>query len=182
MKKLIGGRIRFGSGHTVDISLKEFEDAPIMMANKGARVQRFQDGVMVPFLSPTIECIEPRYAEVEVEVEESPVVVKKIAQPRPIELNMPKMDEAPEPPKKKTQQELLEEMTAKSNCKHEPNKLELYRQHTAKGIRYFPRCSFCGKRERYVSESKIVKGEYAGTVNEKWTEQDIMDAIDWIDK
>jgi hypothetical protein len=81
----------------------------------------------------------------------------------------------------KTQEELMAEMLEKSNCKHEPDKMVLYRQHTAKGIRYFPRCSFCGKRERYISESKIVKGEYKGTVNEKWTETDIADAIDWIE-
>ena len=91
------------------------------------------------------------------------------------------MKEKPEPVKVKTQDEVLEEMMAKSNCKHEPHKLELWRQHTAKGIRYFPRCVFCGKRERYVSESKIVKGEYKGTVNEKWTEESIAKAQVWIE-
>lgn len=92
----------------------------------------------------------------------------------------PKLDKVqadPEAPKK----DPLEEMIEKSNCKHETEKLELYIQHTAKGIRYFPVCSFCGKRERYVSESKIVKGEYAGTPNGHWTEADIVSAKAWTD-
>jgi len=75
----------------------------------------------------------------------------------------------------------MADMTAKSNCKHEPEKMELYIQHTAKGIRYFPVCSFCGRRERYVAESKIMKGEYVGTPNEKWTEKDIANAKAWIE-
>lgn len=75
----------------------------------------------------------------------------------------------------------LAEMIEKSNCKHESSKLELYRQHTAKGIRYFPVCSFCGKRERYISEAKILEGAYAGTPNEKWTEDDIVNAKVWVD-
>jgi hypothetical protein len=84
-------------------------------------------------------------------------------------------------PAKKTADDIMAEMTAKSNCKHEPEKMELYIQHTAKGIRYFPVCSFCGKRDRYVSESKIIAGEYKGTPNEKWTEKDITHAKAWIE-
>ena len=84
-------------------------------------------------------------------------------------------------PTPSTPEEQLTKMMEKSNCKHEPEKMELYIQHTAKGIRYFPLCSFCGKRERYVAESKIVKGEYAGTPNEKWTADDIAHAKPWIE-
>jgi hypothetical protein len=75
----------------------------------------------------------------------------------------------------------MEDLMSKSNCKHEAEKLELFRQETAKGARYFPVCSFCGKRERYVSEKKIKDGAYAGTVNEKWTLDDVATAKPWIE-
>ena len=84
-------------------------------------------------------------------------------------------------PEEKTEEQVMAEITDKSNCLHEPEKQELYIQHTAKGIRYFPVCNFCGKRERYVSESKIVEGQYKGTPNEKWTEADIANAKPWIE-
>jgi hypothetical protein len=67
-------------------------------------------------------------------------------------------------------------MIEKSNCKHEPEKLDMYMQSTAKGIRYFPVCSFCGKRERYVSEKKVRDGEI-----ERWTGDDIDNAKMWIE-
>jgi hypothetical protein len=59
--------------------------------------------------------------------------------------------------------------------------MEMFIQHTAKGYRYFPVCKFCGKRERYVSEKKILDGKYAGTPNAKWTTDDIANAKPWIE-
>ena len=66
-------------------------------------------------------------------------------------------------------------MLAKSNCKH--NSQSLFVQHTAKGVRYFPVCDFCGKRDRYVSEKKVLDGEYP-----EWKMEDIDNAKPWIDK
>jgi hypothetical protein len=94
-----------------------------------------------------------------------------------VEGSLPKEEPKTEEPEEK---DPLAEMIEKSNCKHEPEKLVLYTQHTAKGVRYFPVCSFCGKRERYVSEKKIVEGDYAGTPNEKWTDEDIVNAQEYV--
>jgi hypothetical protein len=171
----MSGLIHFVSGKTLEITEKEMRDMPISLTGKGVKVKKMKSGALVPMNSTTIEFVEP-IKESEEEVAEStlPMEHGETAILKPMD-----KQEAPETPK--TPDEILADMTAKSNCKHEPEKLVLYRQHTAKGIRYFPRCSFCGKRERYVSESKIVKGEYKGTPNEKWTERDITDAIDWIE-
>jgi hypothetical protein len=125
------------------------------------------------------------------EEEEEDIFKEAMTAPKPLmtipgredskfEPELPELKEQVEKPKPRTQEEMMAEMIAKSDCTHE-GKLVLYRQHTAKGIRYFPKCTFCGKRERYVSESKIVKGEYKGTANEVWTEADVINAIQWIE-
>jgi hypothetical protein len=116
-----------------------------------------------------------------VEVAEEPAPKKELSEEeKAIIAAEPKLDKKEVDPKA-PKVDPLAALIEKSNCKHEKEKLELYIQHTAKGIRYFPVCSFCGKRERYVSESKIVKGEYAGTPNEHWTEADIVGAKTWVD-
>jgi len=182
----MSGLIHFSSGKTLEITEFEFQNMSPKLNNKGIRTQKTKDGHLIPLNSMTMEYIEhivePEAVnilnkEVAREAMKETIAVRTDAK----EPTLPKMDKQEAPPAPKTPDEILAEMTAKSNCKHEPEKLVLYRQHTAKGIRYFPRCTFCGKRERYVSESKIVDGKYAGTPNEKWTERDIVDAIDWIE-
>ena len=111
-----------------------------------------------------------------------------VKEPEPVveEKAKPVEEVKEEPKEEESQQEredqLMATLVERSNCKHEPEKLELYSQATAKGVRYFPVCSFCGKRERYVSEKKITDGSYAGTPNEKWTESDITMAKPWVER
>ena len=189
----MSGIIHFVSGKTLEITDKEFRDMPITLTGKGIKVKRLSSGSLVPMNSTTMEFIE-HVSEVEVNILNKPVAkeaMKKTTEA--VEVAVEEMGEnamgstkartpKEEKPKHKTDEEIMADMMAKSNCTHPPEKLELYIQHTAKGIRYFPVCSFCGKRERYVSESKITKVEYVGTPNEKWTEADIANAKPWIDK
>jgi hypothetical protein len=175
----MSGTIFFVSGKTLEITEAEFAVIGPKLRDKGIKTQVTREGHLLPLNSSTMELIE-HVPEIEVvEVEVAPLGLKLVEGDGPLEL--PVQEKLLEKPKPKTQEEMLDDMTAKSNCKHEPEKLELYIQHTAKGIRYFPVCSFCGKRERYVSESKINKGEYAGTSNEKWTDADIANAKPWIE-
>ena len=166
----MSGTIHFSSGKTLQITEIEFNNMPIKLNGKGIKTQKTASGHLIPLNSMTMEYIE----HVPEDAEEEPIVPE-------VKLAPVIKEETAEKPKRKTDEEQLAEMTAKSDCKHEPEKLELYIQHTAKGIRYFPLCSFCGKRERYVSESKIVEGKYKGTPNEKWTEDHIAHAKPWIE-
>jgi hypothetical protein len=172
--------MNFVSGKELEINEKEFNDIPVTLASKGVKVKRMRSGAVVPMNSTTIEFIQAIPEESDLVEKEEPMEehdstpeIKKAAEEQ--------LDVQIEKPKPKTQQEMLDEITAKSNCKHEADKLELYVQHTAKGKRYFPVCSFCGKRERYISEKKVIEGLYAGTVNGKWTSTDILNAKDWIE-
>ena len=178
----MSGLIHFSSGKTLTITEYEFANMSPKLNSKGIKTQKTKAGHLIPLNSMTMEYIEhipePEEGE-QFDLGEGVVgtVVRKDAD-EPI---LPRMDQVQQKPEPKTADEIMAEMMAKSNCKHEPEKLELYRQNTAKGIRYFPRCSFCGKRERYVSESKIVDGAYEGTPNEKWTSEDVANAIQWIE-
>jgi len=178
----MSGLIHFVSGKTLEVDEYEFKNMPVQLNGKGIRTKTLRSGHLVPLNSTTIEFIEyvPEPVKVHSLSELNPVGVKgdeMIDGLKEAEMNFQK-----EAPKKKTAEERLAEITAKSECQHEPTKLRLYVQHTAKGIRYFPVCGYCGKRERYVSESKIMKNEYVGTVNEKWNENDIAEATPWVDK
>jgi len=173
----MSGLIHFSSGKTLEITELEFNNMPVKLNGKGIKVQKTAGGHLIPLNSMTMEYIE--YVQEEEDQSEGEIA-ERTREDSQFEPELPEMKEQLEKPKAKTGEEIMAEMIAKSDCDHK-GKLVLYRQHTAKGIRYFPRCTFSGKRERYVSESKIVKGEYKGTPNETWTESDIADAIDWLE-
>lgn len=175
----MAGRIHFSSGKTLEITEREFLNISPKLNGKGIKTQKTKSGHVIPLNSMTMEYIE-HIPEVADEAIDPEPVLANSAPVAPV-VEEPAVEE-PVKMKRKTSDEILADMMEKSNCKHEPEKLELYIQHTAKGVRYFPVCSFCGKREKYVSESKIVNGEYAGTPHEKWTEEHIANATPWMEK
>jgi hypothetical protein len=176
----MSGIIHFSSGKTLEIEETEFQNMPIVLNSKGIKTKKTKAGHLIPMNSMTMEYVEhvPEVAgqviDTEPKLPHNPITTNTVP-------NIPEQKEQVKQPKPKTNDEMLAEIMQKSNCKHEPEKLELYIQHTAKGIRYFPRCSSCGKRERYVSEKKILEGTYAGTPNEKWTKEDLAHAKPWIE-
>jgi len=160
----MAGKIHFVSGKTLDISSLEFRNIAPKLGAKGIRCQVSQAGHIIPLNSTTMEYIELIPEEEEPEVQEKkPVEVKSVDDP------------VSEEKKPKTDDDLLNEMIVKSNCSHKDQ--TLFVQHTAKGVRYFPVCDFCGKRDRYISEKKVLEGEY-----EEWKYEDIENAKPWIDK
>jgi hypothetical protein len=158
----MSGRIHFVSGKTLDISDIEFRNISPKLGAKGIRCQVSQQGHVIPLNSTTIEYIEliPEEEELTEETKEEKVIEKK------------EEDNGLTPEEK--QKKAYDELMAKSNCEH-PNQT-LYIQRTAKGVRYFPVCDFCGKRERYVSEKKVRDGEY-----EEWKDEDVDNAKPWIE-
>ena len=156
----MSGLIHFVSGKTLDISEIEFQNISPKLQGKGIKCQKTNAGHIIPLNSTTMEYIE----HVEEEVREMPT-----------EALIPKEKEQPkEKVPVRTEDEIMNEMLAKSNCKHENQSLHI--QHTAKGVRYFPICDFCGKRNRYISEKKVFDGEYP-----EWKVEDIDNAKPWIE-
>jgi hypothetical protein len=163
----MSGVIHFTSGKTITITEEEYRVIGPKLRDKGIKSQVTKAGHLIPLNSSTMEFVEHIPEELPGD------------NPKPVKVKEKVVKESESP---KTNDEIISDMTAKSNCKHEPDKLELFVQHTAKGVRYFPVCSFCGKRERYISESKILNGEYEGTPNEKWTEESLANALPWVEK
>jgi hypothetical protein len=166
----MSGIIHFTSGKTLKITQREMETMAPKLQAGGIRMYRTGKNCLIPLNSNTMEFIES-VPEDEPTVEPKPETAAK----KPVKL-------APKPEEKTKgdqgrEDDAMKELLEKSNCKHEPEKLSLYVQHTAKGVRYFPVCSFCGKRERYVSEKKIIDGEY-----ERWAQGDILTATPWTEE
>ena len=168
----MSGIIHFGSGKELEITEVEFSRMGPKLNAKGIRTQVTATGHLIPLNSTTMEFIE--HVPEPVYVDEPMTEAEYDALPEDQNVQVEKKPV-------KTQEELLAKITSKSNCKHEPEKMEMFIQHTSKGYRYFPVCSFCGKRERYVSEKKITEGGYAGTPNARWTADDIANAQPWIE-
>ena len=154
----MSGKIHFVSGKTLDISELEFRNISPKLGAKGIRCQVSHAGHIIPLNSTTMEYIEHIEEE-----EEVPVYELKEEDSTPIEKVEPKSPD-----------EVMNDMLAKSNCTHENQ--SLYLQKTAKGDRYFPVCDFCGKRDRYVSEKKVLDGEY-----DEWKYEDIENAKPWVE-
>jgi len=157
----MSGKIHFVSGKTLDISELEFRNISPKLGAKGIRCQVSHAGHIIPLNSTTMEYIE-HIEEEEEEVREMPT-----------ETLVPKQTVEPKV-ESKSPDEVMNDMLAKSNCKHENQ--SLYLQKTAKGDRYFPVCDFCGKRDRYVSEKKVLDGEY-----DEWKYEDIENAKPWVE-
>lgn len=174
----MAGRIHFSSGKTLEITELEYQNISPKLNAKGIKTQKTAAGHTIPLNSMTMEYIEHIPEVLDEDIAEEPVLVAKPTMHGEEAI----LEPTPKKEEPKTSDEIIAEMTAKSNCKHEPEKLELYIQHTAKGLRYFPVCSYCGFRKKYVSERKIIDKAYAGTENEKWTETDIANAKPWIEK
>ena len=150
----MSGIIHFVSGKTLEITEIEREKLAPKLGMKGVRTFTSASGHIIPLNSNTMEFIEL--------IPEEETETKKVSRPA---VRQEPTEESKDP---------MEDMLAKSNCTHVNQ--SLYIQRTAKGIRYFPVCDFCGKRERYVSEKKIVDGEY-----ENWTVEHLQNAKDWIE-
>jgi hypothetical protein len=174
----MSGIIHFTSGKKLEITQKEMDTIAPKLQAGGIRMYRTGKQCLIPLNSNTMELIE-FVPEVEAATPKRKIVTIVPKKPLPAE---PEPDPQPEEEEEKTlgaeerEKNAMNRLIEKSNCKHDAEKLELYIQHTAKGVRYFPVCSFCGKRERYVSEKKIVAGEY-----ERWTEADIATAKPWVE-
>lgn len=153
--------IHFSSGKTREIGIKEFNALPVKLNARGIRTMVDRDDertLMIPLNSSTIEFIE----QITEQVKEPEVVVEELVTDKTDELKTMKEEleaSMKEVEAKKDVEEKEEDqmklMMQKSNCTHPEETMVIYRHDTAKGSRYFPVCSFCGKRERYVKADSL---------------------------
>lgn len=152
-------KIHFLSGKEIELD-QPWDKFPQKLTFGGLRLLKAGMNKLVPLNSSTIEFVE--YVP-DAPVQEAPEVEAPVKEPEP-----EKQEPKPESEKPETAQEkndrLIGEMMAKSNChknKHEGQELDWYYQDVsvgkskAKARRYFPVCTFCGVRERYVKVDSL---------------------------
>lgn len=158
----MGTKIHYSSGNMVE--LREGEGARFWGRARTAGFRYYQslDNVIIPFNHPTITYIELEG------------------------IDKPKTPQVIEPPKVKTQEEIKEvqlshkeqmekDFMARANCTHKTSDgttlYSLRYTDTVNGRKYFPVCTFCGHRERYVGVPKIEAGN-----DPRWTMEDVKNA------
>jgi hypothetical protein len=143
------GIVYFTSGREVILSQRDTDNFVTRMKEGGVRMVKTRDTdpqqVIVISQSPVSHVVmdykhtpQPLY-DVEVEPDAPEIKVEE---------------------KKKSIQERAEEvlvdMTAKANCKHESDKIIYYKKEMgAKGNRYFPMCSFCGWKGKFAAAEDL---------------------------
>lgn len=174
-------KIHFVSGKVKELD-QPWDKFPQKLNFGGLRLLKGHNNLLIPLNSTTIEFVEYEEDEVEeyprIKVSEVTTSESRPEYPedKPVasdELVGEPADEStmepvlPEPEKEtpqETQDRMLAEMMEKSNChknKHEGQDMIIYYQETSVGKsktparRYFPVCSFCGVRERYVKASDL---------------------------
>lgn len=173
----MGTKICFASGR--EVILPDAEDGRFMKRamNAGFRYYKCIDGMIIPFNHNTIEFIEP-IEPTSVPEPEAPKKVEVVPEPTPEEVQMKEekeQGEADRETKKERLAKMEEEFMARANCKHKngdgTTKYVIRYVGTVNGRKYFPVCSFCGHRGRYVGVPKIEEGR-----DPNWTMEDIKNA------
>ena len=131
----MSGIIHFSSGKTLEITEREFQMLPPKLGGRGIKVVQTSGGNYIPLNSNTMEYVE--HVPEDIIIEEPPIAVDKAF--KEAEKVLGNNIEKKEKPKslQERKDEAMEELIAKSDCKHESDKSDLYIQHTAKGVRYF---------------------------------------------
>ena len=158
----MGTKIFYSSGNMVELRDGESERFWGRAAKAGFRYYRSLDDIVIPFNHPTITHIILDLKPIEKPVKD-PVEQIKASQPKIEDVQKKNADDA------------KANFEAKAACRHkDSNGVSLRRMkytETVNGRKYFPVCSFCGHRERYVGVPKIEAGE-----NPLWTMEDIRNA------
>lgn len=165
--------VYFTSGKVLE--LEKGEDERFLRGIKlrgGIKYYQTNKGHIIPLNSQTIELIEVGEMDVEEKEFERAAI---IAQETPVP-EVPKMDkqEAPKESEQEKNDRRLKELMDKSDCEHEKEKLEVKFTATKNGKRYFPVCSFCGHRGRFIGKQKVAEGR-----DTNWTIDDLQNATEY---
>lgn len=152
--------IHFGSGKEQDIETGRFDRFITELKSRGIRLMldtNEERRLLIPLNSHTIEyVIEERDEIVEVpdeDAKEDGLTVEEELEAIKAEAIAAKKEVDSKKDIEEKREDAMNEIMAKSNCQHV--EVEIFRHDTTKGSRYFPVCTFCGKRERYVKADSL---------------------------
>lgn len=142
------GVVYFTSGREVVLSQRDTDNFVIRMKEGGVRMVKTRD-------------TDPQQVIVISQSPVSHVVLDYKHTPQPL-YDVEVKTDAPEGQEEKPKSiqeragEVLDNMIAKANCKHETDKIIYYKKEMgAKGNRYFPMCSFCGWKGKFAAAEDL---------------------------
>jgi hypothetical protein len=167
-------RIHFGSGKTQDLPGTKLDKMVPMLQQRGLRLMKTVDKdtdkvLVIPLNSSTIEFLEDILEEEPKPEPEPEKTVEEQLQEMKTELEEAVEEVESKKDVEEKRQDIENEFLARANCTHPKELEEVYVQTTAKGTKYFPVCSFCGKRGRYVSKVKLTDEQKANA--KPWSDE-----------
>lgn len=147
------GFIHFVDGRTLELSPRDTSNFMTRLREGGVRM------VMTRDTDPQVALIISHCPVAQVTLDTAfkpqlPVIVEeKLPEKTP--------DASTEKSGYEKEQEILQQIIAKGKCVHEPEKLMYMKLEGKKGTRYYPVCSFCGWRGKFVKEETITAEQRA---------------------
>ena len=141
------GKVYFVDGKELELSKRDTDNFLSRMREGGVRMVMTRDTDPAMFLVIS-HCPIAR------------LVMDEKHTPLPLNIPVEKAPETtPDEPVREggaeKEQRILADIIEKSNCQHPEEKLIYYKLEGKKGTRYFPVCSFCGWRGKFVAADSI---------------------------
>lgn len=162
----MSAKVHFRSGKVVELSSTEWIAFWNRLRNAGVRFfDSREQNLIIPFNNATIEYMEPDM-ETPRTVGEMEATKEETEKPNEPTEDKDRMEE-----RNKMEKEFMD----RANCRHKNDdgstRRKLFYAETVNGRKYFPVCTFCGHRERYVGVQKIEDGN-----DPNWTTEDVTNA------
>jgi hypothetical protein len=142
------GTVYFTDGTVTELSRRDTDNFVVRMREGGVRMVHTRDTdpmqVLVISACPVSRVI--------LDYKHTP------QPPNPVVDNAPvkQEDSAPVESGQEKAERALAELKARSDCQHEPSKILYYKKESSKGTHYFPMCSFCGWRGKFVAADSLL--------------------------
>jgi hypothetical protein len=140
------GKVYFTDGRSVELSPRDTKSFFMRMKEGGVRMVLTRD--TDPQLVIVISACPVSYMELDTAHVPSPAVITE-------EKAAVLQEDATVKGGAAKEAEVLAEITARSNCKHEAEKMVLHKMDSATGVKYFNICSFCGYRTRFIAAATL---------------------------
>jgi len=145
------GTIYFVDGRKVNLSVKDTRNFMTRLREGGVRFTLTRDHE--PQLALIISNCPVAFVELDASLQTGmgySEEVVEVTETAPV-----RQEDATKETSQEREKRVLAELLEKSNCAHEPEKIIYFKVTGKTGTRYFPKCSFCGWRGKFVAAESL---------------------------
>ena len=145
------GTVYFVDGRKVELTAKDTKNFMNRLREGGVRFTLTRDS------DPQLALIISNCPVAYVELDDSLQTGMGTGEEPPEVLDKPpvRQEDAAKETSVEREKRVLAELLEKSNCAHEPEKIVYFKVTGKTGTRYFPKCSFCGWRGKFVAAESL---------------------------